>query len=169
MEPSRLLYGMDRAAYVEVLESLPSTFEVEDGGEVETAEEAAALPPLATAAKSPVRPQIIKSYTGRFAGLKAGLNQLLTDQGVSAAAIKRVLDSLLAAFDEAAVLDWQHREPMRARVVVALKRVLKTAGPKHPPPDKLAAVVLQWLIENEPVAGTAPRKKATKRAKEAQP
>lgn len=167
VEPSRLLYGMDRAAYVEVLESLPSTFEVDDAGD-EPEEEEAALPQLATAAASPVRPQIVRSYAGRFVGLKAGLKQLLTDQGVTSAAVKRVLESLLAAFDEAAVLDWQHREPMRARVLVALKRVLKTAGPKHPPPDKLAAVVLQWLIENEPVAGKAPRKKGTKRSKGAQ-
>jgi hypothetical protein len=170
VEPSRLLYGMDRAAYVEILESLPSTFEVEEEAD-ETGAEAeaeAALPPLAAAVPSPVRPQIVKSYAGRFAVLKPGLKGLLSDQGVANAAAKRVLDSLLTAFDEAAVLDWQQREPMRARVLVALKRVLKTAGPKHPPSDKLAAVVLQWLIENEPAAGRAPRKKVTKRAKGAQ-
>ena len=165
VEPSRLLYGMDRAAYVEILESLPSTFEVEAEDEEATAEEAPTVLPLAAAATSPVRPQIVKSYAGRFASFKTGLKDLLTAQGVSAAAVKRVLDSLLAAFDEAAVLDWQHREPMRARVLVALKRVLKTAGPKHPPPDKLAAVVLQWLIENDPVARTPPPKKSGKRSK----
>jgi len=169
VEPSRLLYGMDRAAYVEILESLPSTFEVEEEADETGAEAEAALPPLAAAVPSPVRPQIVKSYAGRFAALKPGLEGLLSDQGVASTAAKRVLDSLLAAFDEAAVLDWQQREPMRARVLVALKRVLKTAGPKHPPPDKLAAVLLQWLVENEPVAGTAPRKKGAKRAKGAQP
>jgi hypothetical protein len=168
VEPSRLLYGMDRAAYVEILESLPSTLEVEDEVDEPGAEGEPALPPLATAAVSPVRPQIVKSYAGRFAGLKAGLKQLLTDQGVTSAAVKRVLESLLAAFDEAAVLDWQHRESMRARVLVALKRVLRTAGSKHPPPDKLAAVVLQWLIENDPVARTPPPKKSGKRSKGAQ-
>lgn len=168
VEPSRLLYGLDRAAYVEVLESLPSTFEVERGGEEASAKEAPALPALVTAAKSPVRAPIIKSYTGRYASLKAGLERFLSDQGVPSAAAERVLDSLLAAFDELAVLDWTLRDSMRARVMVALKRVLKTAGPKHPPAEKLAAAVMQWLMDNEPPESTGRRKKATKGAKRAQ-
>jgi hypothetical protein len=58
---------------------------------------------------------------------------------------------------------------MRARVLVALKRVLKTAGPKHPPPDKLATVILRWFIENEPGASqVGQRRKGTKRAKDVQ-
>jgi len=156
VEPSRLLYGLDRGAYVEILESLPSTFEVEEATDEPRAEDSSALPPLAIAATAPLHPQIVESYVGRFAGLKPGLEKLLFNQGVPNSVASRVLDSLLAAFDDAAVLDWQHREPMRARVLVSLKRVLKSAGPKHPPPHKLAAVVLQWLIENEPVTDTAP-------------
>lgn len=156
VEPSRLLYGIDRAAYVEILESLPSTFEIEEDTDKPPAEGAPALPPMAIAAP-PIRAQLVKSYAGRFAGLKPGLENLLSHQGVPSTAASRVLDSLLAAFDDAAVLDWQHREPMRARVLVSLKRVLKSAGPKHPPPHKLAAVVLQWLIEKEPVADRTSR------------
>jgi hypothetical protein len=157
VEPSRLLYGMDRGAYVEVLESLPSTFEVDEGTDAPRAEGTPALPPLASAATAPIRPRIVESYVGRFAGLKPELEKLLSHQGVPSSVGSRVLDSLLAAFDDAAVLDWQHREPMRARVLVSLKRVLRSAGPRHPPPHKLAAVVLQWLVENEPAADATPR------------
>jgi hypothetical protein len=157
VEPSRLLYGIDRSAYVEILESLPTTFEVEEGTDEPRAQGTAAVPPLATAATEPLRPRIVESYVGRFASLKPDLEQFLSRHGVPSSAANRVLDSLLAAFDDAAVLDWQHREPMRARVLVSLKRVLRSAGPKHPPPDRLAAHVMQWFIENEPVADTALR------------
>jgi hypothetical protein len=157
IEPSRLLYGIDRGAYVEVLESLPSTFEIEEGADEPAVEGALALPPLAVVAPAPVRPRMVTSYLGRFAGLRPGLEKVLSHQGVPHSAADRVLDSLLAAFDDAAVLDWQDREPMRARVLVSLKRVLRSAGPKHPPPEKLAAAVLQWLTENQPVAATTPR------------
>lgn len=155
VEPSRLLYSIDRGAYVEILESLPSTFEIEDTGD-SPAEGARAIPPMTVAAPAPVRAQIVSSYAGRFAGLRSGLGRMLTDQGVSHFAADRVLDSLLAAFEDAAVVDWQDREPMRARMLVSLKRVLRSAGPKHPPPEKLAAAVLQWLTANQPVAATTP-------------
>jgi hypothetical protein len=168
VEPSQLLYGLDRAAYVEILESLPSTFEVEEEEEP-AVEEEPTLPPLAAVAAPPVTARIVKSYAGRFDALRSGLKQLLTAQGAPDATVARVLDSLLAAFDDAAVLDWQLREPMRARALVALKRVLKAAGPKHPPPDKLAAVILQWFIENEPGSSKQGRsRKSTRRSKEVQ-
>lgn len=168
VEPSQLLYGLDRAAYVEILESLPSTFEVE-GEEEPAVEEEPRLSPVAAAAAPPATARIVKSYSGRFDTLRTGLKQLLTAQVAPGATVARILDSLLAVFDDAAVLDWQLREPMRARVLVAIKRVLKTAGPKHPPPDKLAAVILQWFIENEPGSSKQGRRgKDTKRSKDVQ-
>lgn len=147
LEPSRLLYAMDRAAYVEILGALPSTFEVEPGSDLP---EAKPSPEMAVATTIPVKLRVVKSYSGRYSSLKEGLKRFLAQQGLTDPDIARIRDSLLAAFDENTPLDWAVHDSLRARVLVALKRVLKTRGPKHPSPDKLAGTLLQWLVENQP-------------------
>lgn len=148
VEPSRFLYGTDRAAYVEVLESLPKTFRAN----VETDSsfpETNAQTLMATAITAPVRSRVVTSYSGFYAGLKDGLKQLLLEQGLTDDLDRHLHDSILATFEDNAVLDWATREPMRARVLVAFKRVLRATSLKSKMPANFAETLLQWFIKNE--------------------
>lgn len=161
--PSQLLYGLDRHAYVTILESAPSSVPtMVESSEIEAKSEVPTL--FSDASRVSVRPSIVREYTGRFDILTAPLKQFLLAQGIRERDAHGVLGSLLAAFDESAVLDWSVREPMRARVVVAMKRVLRQYGLKHPPPEKLAAMLVEWLIAEEAIrasrAGAGRRTKA---------
>jgi hypothetical protein len=150
VEPSRLLYGLDRAAYVEILESLPAAFapmrEVEEDEEGEAAPE----PFLATRA-APIDIRRIKSYSGHFNDLKADLAAFLSEQGLREKDVKALQESLLDAFEQTAAFEWPKRDSLSARVLIGLKRVLKASKLKHPPAETLAQSLLRWFALKVPM------------------
>lgn len=160
--PSRLLYQLDRTAYVELLDSAPTNISTPLDREDRPSDGPPPRPPTPTTA-STVHAQVVTSYTGRFEHLKVGLAAILDGLGARKALIPPLVESVLATYDDAAALDWETRESTRARVRVALKRVLKVIGPKHPAPDSLAKSLLQWFLEQEHAAKLAARPKRPQR------
>lgn len=163
--PSRLLYQLDRDAYVELLDSVPTLRDAEPDRDAR-AEDEAPPPAYVSTTTTSVQPSIVEHYTGRYESLKDALFALLESQGVRQPRIPRLADSVLATVDDTAVLDWTAREPMRARVLVALKRVAKAVGPKQPPPEALASLLLQWFVEQEHILEQTARRQRRKTAKE---
>lgn len=147
-QPSKLLYELDREAYVEVLKSLPRALDIEVA-ERESPQGGTHISEFTPANPAPVQTKIVKTYSGSFAALRGELTSFLSSQGLRKADVDRLPDSLLAAFDDAAVPDWAVREPMRARVLVAFKRVLRELGPRHSPPENFAGQLVQWFVEND--------------------
>jgi len=151
VEPSRLLYQLDRAAFVELLESLPHALDLEAG-----------LPPPAAAEVAPglADPSsrgrrvigLVASYDGPLRVLRDDLESEIGSLGLgvhSKAAVK-LAPSLLRAFEAASGLDWPQRPAMRARVLVSFKHVLRSAGARRPGQDQTAEKLLEWFASRRP-------------------
>jgi hypothetical protein len=148
VEPSRLLYAVDRTAYVELLASAsvlqkptqPLGTEVpitEDITELRRAPE----PP-------PASGEAIQSYEGVLSPLKGALDQYLASLDLksnAALAGANLRDSLLAAADPHVGLDWQDREPLQAAIKVALRRTLLQFGIEREKAEWAANHLLTWL------------------------
>lgn len=151
VEPSRLLYGIDRSAYIEILRT--ADLVVAEAEEVDG--EVAALPglsaPSASAVASVAGPltKILRAYSGSLQPLREGLVGFLSAEGISSNAISeegaRLLDSLLATAEQNIGLDWKGREPLQARLKVACKRVFVKFGFTTEKADDIAERLVTWL------------------------
>lgn len=154
VEPSRLLYGIDRSAYIEVLRTadlvvaeVEETEEEED--EQEVAPEVVAHPGLnAPAAVAPLT-EFVPIYSGSLDTLRAGFEAFLIAGGLEPAKAAgdgtQLVDSLLATADQNMGLDWKQREPLQARLKVACKRVLVKFGMEPKAAEKTAERLIAWL------------------------
>jgi hypothetical protein len=167
--PSELLYQLDRQAYVSVLEALGGIAPAD-----ETEEEAEAFEPVAEVerepvedgeegtptaapepAPEPVKQQLLDDYRGRFREKVHPLyefvvHQLLEGSDDQAERVRRFVNTLLAEMEHLAVVDWARREPERAAVRVALKRLIRLAAIDGLD-NKAVEPLLDWLgrqIEN---------------------
>lgn len=162
VEPSRLLYGIDRLAYIEVLRTADLVIaEVEatekrEEEQVATTEQAE-LPLLATEPVSEPTTKIVPSYGGFLAPLRTGLEGFLIAEGLQpthAAANGTILiDSLMATADQSMGLDWKQREPLQARLKVACKRVLVQFGSDVKKADDIAERLVAWMRIQVPEVG----------------
>ncbi len=161
VEPSRLLYGIDRSAYIEVLRTadlvVAEAEEVESETEEPVVPEPAAPPGIGAASVTGPLTEILPTYAGVLESLRAGLGAFLSAEGVdpvgAAEGGARLMDSLLATAEQNMGLDWKRREPLQARLKVACKRVLVQFGSA---PDKAEAVaerLVTWLRVQAPEAG----------------
>ena len=136
VEPSRLLYGIDRSAYVEVLRTADLVLVVTEEGEDEEARatptESVGLADLESATVEGPLAELVPDYEGPLEALRQGLRDFLTAEGVDPATAAeggvRLADSLLATVEQNLGLDWKQREPLQARLKVACKRVLVRFG-----------------------------------------
>lgn len=162
VEPSRLLYGIDRSAYVEVLRTadlvLTEAMEAEVGAE--EAATPAAVPVSALGAPALAAPltDILPTYKGPLEPLRAALGAFLSAEGVDPCAAAehggRLADSLLATAEQNMGLDWKQREPLQARLKVACKRVLVQFGAAAEKAERLAERLVAWLRVQAPEAGS---------------
>lgn len=161
VEPSRLLYGIDRLAYVEVLRTADLVLaEAEDaeGGE-EGTETPVPVPISGLGAPALAAPltDIIPTYVGPLEGLRAALGAFLSAEGVDSAPTAehggRLMDSLLATAEQNMGLDWKQREPLQARLKVACKRVLVQFGSLPGKAEEVAERLVAWLRVQAPEAG----------------
>jgi hypothetical protein len=162
VEPSRLLYGIDRSAYIEVLRTadlVVAESEGVEGGE----EEAAAHEPVTTpgAGAAPVAvplTDLVPMYEGLLAPLRTGLGDFLSAEGVNPVGATeggaQLTDSLLATADQNMGLDWKRREPLRARLKVACKRVLVQFGATPEKAEDVAERLVAWLRVQAPEVGS---------------
>jgi len=162
VEPSRLLYGIDRSAYVEVLKTADLVVAEDEEGEDEE-EAVAPAEPVASAtldAASVEVPlaELVPAYGGRLEALRQALSDFLTAEGVGPAAESeggvRLTDSLLATVEQNMGLDWKRREALQARVKVACKRVLVQFGSDAAKAENVAERLVAWLLVQAPEVGS---------------
>lgn len=162
VEPSRLLYGIDREAYIEVLKSVDLFFEKVDI-ESEQFEPKVEAPEYAVAHWTSVRegpsPVLTPAYKGEIEPFRHGLEAFLTAEGVSKTGDNdnRLIDSLLATIEENTGIDWKERKAIQARLKVACKRVLAHFGLDAGKADAVAGHLVAWLrvqLENSSTANT---------------
>lgn len=158
VEPSRILYGIDREAYVEVLRSseLAAAEQTEDNAaELEASVgDVGGTPEFeSSSADGPVT-ELVAEYAGSLAPLRAGVQSFLQAEGVDPTITDanggRLLDSLLATADENMALDWKQREAMQAKLKVACKRVLVRFGYAADEADAVADRFVSWLLVQAP-------------------
>ena len=159
LTPAELLYELYRDAYVEVLEALRGLVAVEEEESVEpvvdperTPVEAgpegtptAALEP----ASEPVKQQLLDDYRGRFREKVHPLydfvvHRLLEGRDDQAEQVRRLVNTVLSKMERLAVVDWSKREPERAAVRVALKRLIRLADIEGLDSD-VVGPLLDWL------------------------
>jgi hypothetical protein len=157
VEPSRLLYGIDREAYVEVLKTseLPAAEgESDEVGTEASAGEAGERPSLGIGSAKGPTTELVAEYTGNLAPLRVGVEAFLHAEGVDPAVVGtdgvRLIDSLLATADQNMALDWKHRETMQAKLKVACKRVLVRFAYAADKADAVADRFVSWLLVQAP-------------------
>jgi hypothetical protein len=157
VEPSRLLYGIDRSAYIEVLRSADLVVEEEEvasEGEDLAATEPVAPPSLSAAPVAVPITEVLPAYAGRLDLLRTGLEGFLAAEGVDPGAAAeggaRLTDSLLATAEQNMGLDWKRREPLQARLKVACKRVLVHFRYTPEKGEDVADRLVTWLRVQAP-------------------
>jgi hypothetical protein len=158
LEPSELLYALDRTAYLEML--VASSQPTQDEQETVPAVEAIAEAVPAVAIPIPSSPvQIVETYNGQLSALKGALDaQLLTLGGLESAlgtANNSFRDSLLATAEQHMGLDWNERLPMRAAMKVAMKRVCLRFGIDPSRAEQNSELLTGWFAANAPVQAEA--------------
>lgn len=162
VEPSRLLYGIDRSAYIEVLRTADLVVaEVEDiAGEVEELAVREPSAPVASGTVSVTGPltEVLQAYVGLLGPLRTGLVGFLSAEGIDPEAASdggaRLTDSLLATAEQNIGLDWKGREPLQARLKVACKRVFVRFGFAPEKADDVAERLVTWLRVQAPDVGS---------------
>ena len=172
VEPSRLLYEVDREAYVEVLETaelVAAEAEEEDGeieGEVAVPEPEGVPTDEAVAVGGPGT-VLVRTYSGKLDTIRSGLGAFLTTAGVNltetSAGAEQLVDSLLATAEQNMGLDWKIREQLQARLKVACKRVFIRFGTAPQNADEVAKQIVVWLREHAPDVATVSSGSSTAR------
>lgn len=158
LEPSKLLYAVDREMYVQLLASAL-------GVPQPAPETAAPIPaegmPLRAATPVAMIPEIVPTYEGALSSLKTALQEFLrTLGGLEAAAATtgtNLCDSILATAEGGMGLDWTSREPLQAAVKVALRRTLIKFGIEPARAEQTAERLVAWFKKN---AATIPESKS---------
>lgn len=158
VEPSRLLYGIDRSAYIEVLRTadllIAEEEETEDEDEAAALTEAITPSGLETATVQVPLAELIPAYGGPLEALRQGLGDFLNAEGVDPAPAAevgaRLTDSLLATVERNMGLDWKRREPLQARLKVACKRVLVQFGFDAAKAESVGERLVTWLRVQAP-------------------
>lgn len=153
IEPSRLLYGIDRTAFVGVLSDTPETLEEDDDddteGSVESGEPAVPAHELSGHTEPPAV-VVVGEYSGAFAHLREGLRAFVVSEGINAAPSAEFLNSLLATAESNSGVDWRARESLQARIKIGFRRVL---GKEGIDPNKMIDAperLLTWLKVSAP-------------------
>jgi hypothetical protein len=154
IEPSRLLYGIDRTAFVGVLSDAPETLEEEDNDEVE--EEAPPVAsrtaePKAGAHPVPAAVVVVGTYSGVFANLRDGLRAFVVSEGIKTTPSDELLNSLLATAESNSGVDWQTRENLQARMKIGFRRILSKEGIDPIMVVDASERLLKWLKVSAPV------------------
>ncbi len=158
VEPSRLLYAMDRTAYVDFLDSSAT----EAPAEVVAAPVFEYTSTELRRAPEPDIPnaEVVPSYEGVLSPLKRALGEYLKSLDLSPTEVSptaNLRDSVLTAAEPHLGLDWASRETLLAGMKVALRRTLIQFGIDHKRADQSAAHLVSWLkIQTIGLTATGP-------------
>jgi hypothetical protein len=147
VEPSRLLFNIDRTAYIDLLsisatEILPMTEELEE--ELNLATDL----PIVSYSTSPST-ELTEAYQGKLLPLKDELLRYLESLGIADLSPgpnkEQIVDSILATAESNMSLDWRLRENLQAKIRVGLKRVLSNFGIDVTNSNEYAEHLLTWF------------------------
>ena len=153
-EPSRLLYEIDRPAYIEVLRTVRKLAEAdredtveEEAGESELRK---SKPPIPVSTRRMEEPIVVitDSYKGQVQVLRRPLEDFLKSENIDpdlSSASGTLLDSLLATLEGNIGLDWETRETIQSRIKVGCKRVFMRHGIDADSAEEAADRLLSWL------------------------
>lgn len=147
VEPSRLLYNIDRTAYIDLLSisatELPPTKE-----ELEEELDLTADLPIVFNGTSPST-ELAETYQGKLLPLKDELFGYLQSLGIAdlppGPNKEQIIDSILATAESNMGLDWRLRENLQAKIRVGLKRVLSNFGVDIVKAQECAEHLLTWF------------------------
>jgi len=149
VEPSRLLYAIDRSAYVELLASSAAETEAKPIPSQPAGEEAVEVEPTRASEPAPPTAQVVPSYEGVLLPLKDALGQYLEFIGlpstVDTSAGTNLRDSILATAERHMGLDWAIRESLQAAMRVALRRTIVQFGIDRERAEQGAEHLISWL------------------------
>jgi Abortive infection C-terminus len=162
VEPSRLLYGIDRSAYIEVIRTADLAAAEAEEAEEEEEEQAPAPEPVEPPGIGAVPAAwaltaLVPIYGGLLEPLRDGVEGFLIAEDLDPAGAAeggmRLIDSLLATAEQNMGLDWKQREPLQARLKVACKRVLVQFGSAPEKAEDVAERFVGWLRVQAPEVG----------------
>jgi len=155
VEPSRLLYGVDRSAYIETLKTVTEV--VKEVLEEEPASsKMVEQPPIAVVPEAVPAAEVVKGYTGRLAAMRPALREYLAAEGWDAdttAGDADFVDSLLATVDRNMGVDWKQRDTLKARLKVACQRVFVQFKCDSKKAEKIASRLVAWFRIQAPDDG----------------
>lgn len=159
IEPSRLLYGIDRTAFVGVLSDAPETLEdeAEDEEQGETPSAAVATAESVTVTHAePTAVVVVGEYSGIFSKLRDGLRAFVVSEGLVVDSNDELLNSLLATAESNSGVDWQTRENLQARMKIGFRRVLAKEGVDPTKTTDASERLLTWLKVSAPAETNQP-------------
>jgi hypothetical protein len=155
IEPSRLLYGVDRAAFVDVIAEAPKAVRKVEEDEIEE-QDFQPVPAVAVSAPVALHETEIafvgREHLGQFKNLRAGLRTFLISEAINMNPPDNLLDSLLNAAELNGGLDWQTRDGLQSRMKVGFRRVLGKEGIAASNVSDLPERLLMWLKLNAPTS-----------------
>ncbi|HYE37086.1 abortive infection family protein [Methylocaldum sp.] len=148
-EPSRLLFGIDRDTYIDILKTVVEVVPTLAEGKMEEPSAGEKPPELSAAHAGPPVIEVVPSYNGRFEIFRADLERFLSTEGWSPTeprlAEANLTDSLLATMDQNVGVDWKQRGMLQARLKVACKRVLVQFGFDVEKVEEIAERLITWM------------------------
>lgn len=150
LELSRLLYGVDRNAYVDVLNAA-TRFPASSPPEFAEPE-----PPTEdgwTATVGWTRPGAPDTtHAPDLKPLRGDFALEVTKLGVVDSEVSAVADAVLAAAAGRMILDWRQRATALSAIKVGIRRGLVSSGVDRSQADGASEILLAWLIEKSPNA-----------------
>lgn len=151
LEPSKLLYVVDREMYVQLLASALAV--PQPAAEVGTTAPAPVEgTPLRAATPVPTTGEVVPTYEGALSSLKTPLQEFLHTLGGLETAVAstgtNLRDSILATAEHRMGLDWTSREPLQAAMKVALRRTLIKFGIEAARAEQTAERLVAWFKKN---------------------
>ncbi len=149
IEASRLLFTIDRKAFIEVMNSTTSRVSEEESGDGELQiPEAASLETVQRTSDVDSLARLVRKYSGRLSPLRVELDRFLR-----AKRLDRALElngavlaaSLLATADDNLILDLWKSAVLQARLRIALRRVLVKFGQTVKDATVISDDLLAWL------------------------
>jgi Abortive infection C-terminus len=151
LEPSKLLYAIDREMYVQLLASAL-------GAPQPAIQAESPLPiavegtPLRAATLVTATGEVVPTYEGALSSLKTALQEFLQTLGGLETAVAstgtNLRDSILATAEHRMGLDWTSREPLQAAMKVALRRTLTRFGIDSARAEQTAERLVAWFKKN---------------------
>jgi len=148
IEPSRLLYSIDRTAYIELLASSAAQAAVEESrvyseGAVVEADE------YVGAREDEPNSEVTSTYAGYLLPLvdelRSYVSTLNLPEPTMSADGADMIESILATAEANMGVDWRDRESLQSRMKVALRRTLVQFGLSEDESNKCAEHLVSWF------------------------